>query len=348
MLKNYISQAKYSDIFPNQFLKLLSNIEIKGNILITGSNGMLGNALACAISELQEARTLNKSKLILCSRAWDPKEAKNWQNLSSVEIVTNSTLLNRHQSVDFVIHAASPSNITKINTINDLQIPNLDLLKTIFKLKPKKILYISSSEVYGGGSTLENQHSKKFSYEMRRDWYPLIKLETEGMLCDFGEMNDIQTIAVRLFHTYGPGLKVNDGRSFADILWGAVNEKRIILKSKGTQTRTFLHISDAVSGILKILFNSQSKQITLNLGSDIPLTISEFAKVVSAQTGASIEINVDDTFKHSSNEYIIPDLSGIKNFNWEPIIDINNGIANTIQWMQKQNNNFLSTFSKDY
>jgi nucleoside-diphosphate-sugar epimerase len=331
----YLLQPNFNDIFKNQFLDFESSLEIKGNILITGSKGMIGNALACAINELQARKVLKNLKLILCSRTWEPKEAKLWENFSNVELVKNSDLSKYNKSVDYVIHTASPSNITKINAINDLRVPNLDMLKNIFKLNPKKILYISSSEVYGGGSTLETQFSKKFSFENIRDWYPLVKLETEDTLRNFGEIHKVQTIAIRLFHTYGPGLKLNDGRSFADILWGAVHQKQIILNSNGAQTRSFLYISDVVNGVLKMLFNFQHEQITLNLGSEIPVTIKEFAELVSVHTGASIHIKIDDKFKHSPNDYIVPNLDIIKKFNWEPRIDINTGISNTIEWMQK-------------
>lgn len=334
MLKNKF-QATYNDIFQSQFLDSMLSLKIEGNILITGAQGMIGNALACAINELLSNQILNGVRLILCSRDWKPANLEYWKNFKNVENVTNFNLLNNYKSIDLVIHTASPSNITKIKRIDDLRIPNIELLKNIFNLNPQKILYISSGEVYGGGDTFENQHSKKFSYEITRDWYPLIKIETEDTLRNFGEVYDVKTIVIRLFHTYGPGLKVNDGRSFADILWGAVNEKLIILNSSGEQTRSFLYVSDAVKGILKTLFTSQHKQITLNLGSDMPLKIIEFAKLVSIQTGASIVVKVNNSFKHSPNDYVVPELKAIKDFNWDPIIDINTGITNTIRWMKK-------------
>ena len=316
----------------------MPSLKMEGNILITGAQGMLGNALACAINELLSNQILKGTRLILCSRDWKPVELQYWKSFKNIENVTNFNLLNNYKSIDLVIHTASPSNITKINKIDDLRIPNIELLKNIFKLNPKKILYISSGEVYGGGETFENQHSNKFSYAVTRDWYPLIKIETEKILHDFAEINAARTMVVRLFHTYGPGLKVNDGRSFADILWGAVHAKQIILNSNGTQTRSFLYISDVVSGILKTLFNSQHKQITLNLGSEIPVTIKEFAELVSVHTGATIHTKIDDKFKHSPNDYIVPNLDAIKTFNWKATVDINTGISKTIQWMLRNNN----------
>lgn len=328
-------QANYEDIYPNQFLDSISALVIEGNILITGAKGMLGNALAYAMQELQSKGFLNESKIILSSRNWSTKETMYWQKFGNIETVTNIDLLNNYQSIDYVIHTASPSNITKINSIADLRNPNTKLLKNIFRLSPKKILYISSGEVYGGGSTLENQHTNNFSFEVVRDWYPLIKLETEKILHNFGEAHGIQTTVVRLFHTFGPGLKSNDGRSFAEILWRAMEEKRIILKSNGTQTRSFLYISDAVNGILKALFTAQNKQITLNLGSEVPVTIKEFAELVGTHTGANIHINIDDKFEHSPNDFIVPNLDTIKKFNWEPVIDIDTGILRTLRWIEK-------------
>ena len=336
MFKDDSFHADYFDIYHGQSLESMSDLEINGNILITGAKGMLGNAIASTLKELQLRKFLNNSNLILASRMWAPDEVKYWQNFDNIEVLTNSSLLNSRKSIDFVIHTASPSNITKIKMLDDMRIPNLNLLEDIFQLNPKKILFISSSEVYGGGSTLENQYSKKFSFENYRDWYPLIKLETEDRLRDFGEINDVPTIAIRLFHTFGPGLKINDGRSFADILWGAVSKKQIILSSRGAQVRSFLYISDAVNAILKTLFNSQFRQITLNIGSEIPLSIYEFAKKVSVQAGASIEVKVNNSFEHSPNDRVLPDLKNIKDFNWKPAIDIDTGIANTIRWMQKK------------
>ena len=174
MPKNSSSQANYSDIFQKQFLDLFSNLNISGGILITGAQGMLGNALACALKELQSKKILNDSRIILCSRNWDLQAAKKWQNDINVEVVTNENLLNSYHSIDFVIHTASPSNITKITTLDDLLIPNLELLKSIFKLNPKKILYISSGEVYGGNSNSKKQLSTNFTYSSTRDWYPLV------------------------------------------------------------------------------------------------------------------------------------------------------------------------------
>jgi len=89
LAKDYSLRANYFDIFQNESLKLISNLDIKGNILITGSQGMLGNALACAIRELQKIKILNESKLILCSRNWQIKEAEYWQNSGNIEVLSN-------------------------------------------------------------------------------------------------------------------------------------------------------------------------------------------------------------------------------------------------------------------
>ena len=132
-------QANYEDIYPNQFLDSISALVIEGNILITGAKGMLGNAFAYAMQELQSKGFLNESKIILSSRHWSSKETLYWQNFGNIETVTNKDLLNNYQSIDYVIHTASPSNITKINSIADLRNPNTKLLKNIFRLSPKKI-----------------------------------------------------------------------------------------------------------------------------------------------------------------------------------------------------------------
>ena len=118
-------QANYNDIFQSQFLGSISSLKFKGNILITGARGMLGNALACAVNELLSNQSSNDTKLILCSRDWRPAELMYWKSFKHVENVTNFNLLNNYKSVELVIHAARPSNMTQIITIDDLKIPNI-------------------------------------------------------------------------------------------------------------------------------------------------------------------------------------------------------------------------------
>ena len=109
MFEDDILHADYFDIYHDQSLEFMSDLEVNGNILITGAKGMLGNAIASTLRELQVRKVLNNSNLILASRMWAPDEVKYWQNFDNIEVLTNSSLLNFRKSIDFVIHTASPS-----------------------------------------------------------------------------------------------------------------------------------------------------------------------------------------------------------------------------------------------
>lgn len=327
-------QPCFNNIFNYDFLDNLVGLENEGNILITGSQGMLGNALACAINELLVIRNQKNIRLILSSQSWSSSAMSRWKSASNVDTIPYSKLIDYPFPVRFAIHAASPSNITKIDSIESLQQSNIGLLKDIFKLNPRTIVFISSGEVYGGAITAENSYGTLFDKSLIRDWYPIVKLQTERILHNFGIERRVETVAVRLFHTYGPGLQINDGRSFADILWGASKDNLIVLNSDGAQVRSFLYLSDAIKAILKILLNNQKKYLTINVGSDAPLSIMGFAECVKKYTGARIEKKHDRKFIHSPNQQILPILDNIKAFDWKPEINIETGIAKTIEWMK--------------
>ena len=147
-------------------------------------------------------------------------------------------------------------------------------------------------------------------------------------------MNEFSASSVRLFHTFGPGVKRNDGRSFADIIWSAVLSKEIVLKSRGNQVRSFLYLSDAVDAIIKIALTNESGYKVINVGSNMPVSVLEFAEMVSIITESSISFNLQNDFEHSSNNYLVPIISNLNSYNWFAKVDILDGIKFTVNWIK--------------
>jgi dTDP-glucose 4,6-dehydratase len=328
-------QPSFEDIFGNQ--SDLAQIIFNDNpesILITGAQGMLGNGIAKAFNFLQINGLLADTKLFLASREWQPGAKSGWNEGENLELVVNSDIAKIQDALDVVVHTASPSNVTQINTFEELHFANVGILKIIEKLKPRKVIYISSGEVYRNHITLEGSQSSDFLKANKRDWYPLVKLEAENELEHFGSRTDSSVAILRLFHTFGPGLKKNDGRSFADILWGAALNNKISLNSSGDQIRSFLYLSDAVEAILRVVLSEESGYRVANLGSDKPVSIREFAEQVSKITGAEIKFNLDREFAHSPNEYLVPIIQNMNSYHWVPKLEIRVGIERTIGWIR--------------
>jgi nucleoside-diphosphate-sugar epimerase len=278
---------------------------------------MLGQAVAIAISELIEIGEIN-SKLFLASRT-APKEIDETKNKKIIRI-PNHVARKGDMIFDVIIHCASPSNITKIKDLNELLDVNIGFLKDCTSASTSKIVYISSGEVYGGKSTSLASKVVKPPLDEKRNWYPFAKIETEEYLREISTNTDISVNIVRLFHTFGPGLKSDDGRSFSDIIFSAIFDKEIKLKSSGNQVRSFLYLGDAVRAILSP-WDDRTRFNIQNVGSADSRSILEFAEIVGSMTGVNVVLTNHD-FEHSPFDVIVPDLSCTSIPNWKPIVSL--------------------------
>jgi nucleoside-diphosphate-sugar epimerase len=330
-----MKQPSHEDVFGDQFdfVPIISKLQSK-SILVTGSQGMLGNSIAKALYFLQTNGGLGKTKLFLASREWTSEAKLGWKESASLQLVANSDISKIQSKVEVIIHTASPSNIVQINSYQELHHANIGILEEILTLDPKKLIYISSGEVYRQDPTLEGTHHRDFVKSNKRDWYPIVKLEAESRLQRLAAQGRFDVGVLRLFHTFGPGVRRNDGRSFADILWGAVLNHEISLSSSGEQVRSFLYLSDAVEAILCVALKMESGFFVANLGSDVPVTIREFAEQVSSITGSKIRYDLNSKFSHSPNDYLVPIIHNMCSFDWTPKIETKEGIERTITWIR--------------
>ena len=315
------------------------SFEIEGrpqpeNILITGSRGMIGNAVARTYCSLMEDGLIPKGRILLASRSWPPADRQAWINDTNVTLIENHEISKIDWKLDVVIHAASPSNITKISKRSDLTESNQGILNSFLSLNPSHIVYLSSGEVYKGQDMIEGSHSTAFSENVKRDWYALSKLETEQTLFEMSKSRNVNVTIIRLFHTFGPGVKRDDGRSFADIIWGACEERRIILRSSGNQIRTFLYLSDAINAIVGLALSERQGYGIYNLGSVEPVSIKEFAERVAHITNSDIVCEVNETFPHSENHTIVPRIVKLSNYSWNPRVSLDEGIRLTVSWIK--------------
>jgi len=304
-------------------------------ILVTGAQGMLGNGIATALVKLGE---LNSQRLILASRKWSSEAIKKWSKNPQCKLIRNEEIAQLPHKIDLVIHTASPSNITQIDSLEELEKTNVGTLKILQKLDPTRIVFISSGEVYSGKATNEQEILDKFSKANLRDWYPMSKIAAEAELIRFAQSHNREVCIIRLFHTFGPGVKIDDGRSFADILWGAAKNKKIVLKSQGEQVRTFLYLSDAVNGILSLSLSQENRFQIVNLGSTEHISILDFARITAEVSESTISIEPEPNFHHSPNQVIIPTLENLRSIGWNANVELSDGIQRTVDWIKKIRN----------
>lgn len=332
-LNSSFIQPNYLEIFGVESPQVFGNNEIF-TIMVTGSQGMIGNALAVYIAEAQRNNPNNAIQLILASRSWNAPTKLKWSSNVHCKLILNSEIEKISEKIDLVFHTASPSNITKIENIHELEYTNFHLLQTIIKLEPKKIVFISSGEVYQGGLSTEKPLPANLDSNNTRSFYPYVKLKAENELLKISDTTPIKVEIVRLFHSFGPGVKVDDGRSFGDLIWGATNLREIRLKSLGKQVRTYLYLADAVKALIKIGIYKNEKRSITNVGSAYPVSILDFAKEVSRISRAPLVVEIDKKFPHSPFDSVIPDIKKINLLGWTQETNLNTSINLTLQWMK--------------
>jgi UDP-glucuronate decarboxylase len=329
-------EPNFEDIFHKNPISFQDKFVDLGNVVITGSRGMFGNGVARYIVRLREEKMLSFNNLYLFSRSWPTESRVKWNTRKQVKCIENGEAKNLTTNIDVVFHCASPSNITKIETYKQLFDTNIVMLNGLLTLKPSIIVFLSSSEVYSSPiDAREDSNLGNFSEEVKRNWYPRAKILGEKLTQEFCEENGNTGIVIRLFHTFGPGLRLDDGRSFSDIMWEAARLKKITLKSSGDQIRTFAYLEDSVKAVLKVVFATRPGYQVFNVGAEERFSIYEFANKVANLTGAKLKKNYDSNFLHSPRNVVYPNVEKLKSLGWQSEWNIESAIENTIRWMRQ-------------
>lgn len=332
-------------------------------IMITGASGMVGSYFLYTLMKLNEdfnaditiiplIRNKNKLKKEVLSKKYIlPMEQ---DVIEPIEYTDN---------IDYIIHAAGPASpkIMREHPVETNFANTLGTANTLMLAKEKKskgYLFISSREIYG--QPIDNQ--KEFNeYGLLGQVDPLIprngyaegKKAAENMCAGFKEEYGINTKIVRLAHTYGPGMSVDDGRVQADFLRNILNEENIVLKSDGSSIRTYTYISDAVSAMFKVLL--QSKDIVYNIADEKSETsikqLAETMVSIYPEKGLKLEFDIDTSSNKGAAAFTLGILSTEKirnELNWKPKYSIKDGFKRTLEFLKIERNQKESMVKKLY
>lgn len=329
--ETYLSDASFLNFVARNNFALFRDY----TVAITGANGMIASALATLVHYGAEANGFECKELILISRNWKNSALTSLIKNPKVKVYENTEPMESIKP-EVIFHLASPSNSTKYNDLEELIEANSKVMHSLISDRTIQVIYISSGEVYGKGDTNEDVDLPRFNAHEFRSFYPLAKIQSEIELLSLSKKFNFEAKIIRLFHTFGPGVKENDGRSFADILWGAIKFRKILLKSNGSQIRSFLYITDAIEALLQIANKSNIKGSKINVGSEIPTSIFDFATVTSNLARVPIEIQLisDGEFKHSPNQILVPTVDRLKSLGWKQHVPLEEGVRRTLYWIE--------------
>jgi nucleoside-diphosphate-sugar epimerase len=203
----------------------------------------------------------------------------------------------------------------------------------------ESFLYFSSSEVYGHTekSSISETDYGYLDCNTVRACYAESKRMGETMCKSWGHQYGVNTKIVRPFHTYGPGMDLNDGRVFADFVRNVVEMKDIVLNSDGVAKRAFCYLQDATIAFFKILLNGENGE-AYNMGNpDAEISIWDLANLLAGMFPEK-KIKARKNMEPASNGYIqssvyknLPDITKLKSLGWIPQISIEEGFRRTIE-----------------
>lgn len=346
----YHSETYIKDL--DTAIHLSVNIEKLKNksIMITGATGTIGSFLVDVL--LRYNQTDNANILIFAlSRNLTNLQNRfdDWKtdNLIYVEHDILSPIQFDYK-VDYMIHAAGnayPSAFTKepVETI----IGNINgtntLLEYAKKQGTKRFLYVSSGEVYGQGNLELEAFVENYGGYVEptsaRSCYPNSKRAAETLCVSFCAEYSLDIVIVRPCHTYGPCITKNDNRANVQFIQNGLDGKDIVLKSAGTQMRSYCYIADCVSAILTVLVNGKSCEAYNIANPEARTTIVGFAQTVAelSDTKVIFEVpNETDLANRTPIQKQVLDSSKLESLGWKGCFSVQKGIAHTIQIM-KQN-----------
>ena len=242
--------------------------------------------------------------------------------------------------LDYILHFASPAS-----PIDYLKMP-IQTLKVgslgthnclgLAKAKKARILVASTSEVYG--DPLVHPQYEEYWGNVNpvgpRGVYDEAKRFQEAITMAYHNFHGLETRIVRIFNTYGPRMRLNDGRALPTFIGQALRGEDLTVFGDGSQTRSFCYVSDLIEGIYQLLLSDESRPV--NIGNSHEVSLLDFAKEIIALSGTNSKI----TFKplpQDDPKQRQPDISRAKQaLGWEPKVFREKGLGLTYEYFRKQ------------
>jgi len=309
---------------------------MKPRVVITGAAGFIGSHLADAL--LDRGCSVVGIDNLLTGDIANVAHLANRDFLFIKHDVTNYIYIDG--PVDFVLHWASPAS--PIDYL-ELPIPTLKVgaLGThkalgLAKAKGARFVLASTSEVYG--DPLE--HPQKESYWGNvnpigpRGVYDEAKRFAEAITTAYHRYHGLDAKIVRIFNTYGPRMRINDGRAVPTFISQALRNEDLTVFGDGRQTRSFTYISDLVDGIIRLMHSDLNEPI--NLGNPHEMTIEEIGRTIVRMTGSTSRI-VYRPLPTDDPKVRQPDITRARTLlQWEPKVALEEGLTQTIDYFRRK------------
>ncbi|HTQ64107.1 MAG TPA: UDP-glucuronic acid decarboxylase family protein [Puia sp.] len=307
----------------------------KQRVLVTGAAGFLGSHLCDRLIK-EGYYVIGMDNLI----TGDLRNIEHLFKLEHFEFYHHdvSKYIHIPGELKYILHFASPASpidYLKI-PIQTLKVSSLGTLHCLGLAKAKKarILVASTSEIYG--DPLVHPQTEEYWGNVNpigpRGVYDEAKRFQEAITMAYHNFHQLETRIVRIFNTYGPRMRLNDGRALPAFIGQALRGEDLTVFGDGSQTRSFCFVDDLIEGIYRLLLSDY--HLPVNLGNPSEITLKEFAEEVIALTGTSQKI-VYKPLPADDPKQRQPDITKAKQLlKWEPKVDRKEGLKITYDYFK--------------
>ncbi|MBR1862353.1 MAG: NAD-dependent epimerase/dehydratase family protein [Lachnospiraceae bacterium] len=318
-MNSYFKNQSYIEDVNRSLNSVIAKEKLKDKkVLVTGAGGLIG-------SFITDVLTAAGSQTFVAGRNTAKLSERFSESVSLEYDLTKEILFN--EDFDYIIYAAGyghPAAFVEnpIGILTESINGTRRMLDYAVGHCKERLLYVSSGEVYGNIDPMTP-----------RACYPLSKQAGENLCASYKDKYGVDAVAVRLCHTFGPGMSEKDNRVTAQFFRNALRSENIILKSKGEQLRSYLYAADSASAILSVLTSGESGKAIDIASRDCEITIAELAGIIARAAGTEVRFELPDELETKQQSPIKQQLlndEDLKKIGWSKSFTLSEGCTRTI------------------
>jgi len=305
-------------------------------VLVAGGAGFIGSSV---LREL-----LARGHEVICLDDFSTGHRRNIEPLlanPAFELIETDVTQAPDVAVEVVLHLASPASPVDYDRL-PLETMRANSQGTWRLLEVARdagatLTYTSTSEIYGDPLV----HPQPESYWGNVDpvgpraCYDESKRFGEALITSMRRVHGVRANIVRLFNTYGPRMRPDDGRAIPELVSAALDDRPLTIHGDGSQTRSFCFVTDLVDGLLAVALDRSSDGTILNIGNPHEVTIRELAEVILRRSGSSAPLQFDPR-RPGDPERRRPDIGAIQaRYGWAPRVGLEDGLDQTIDYFRE-------------
>lgn len=317
------------------------------NVLLTGATGTIGSFMADTLIRLNQKENAG-IRVLLAGRSIEKLQNQFgiYDNVKFLSYDLNAPI-EFDEPVDYVIHVAGNAHPAAFNgdPVGTI-VGNIDstyrLLEYAKNHGGKRFLFVSSGEVYGQGDisldAFDETYSGYLDVLSPRSCYPLSKRMAENLCVSYWKQYGFESVIVRPCHTYGPLMTASDNRAHAQFLHNALAGEDIIMKSAGTQMRSYNYIADCTAGLFTVLANGKAGEAYNLANPQARVTIAQFAEKVAVAENCKVVFDNPteaDLANRSPISKQVLSTKKLESLGWQPVFSIDEGIQHTLDILKE-------------